>query len=115
MRQHKYRIWDNLKKEWLKKKVYHASITLDANGIGEFSFKQHPEGYTIQQYIGLKDKNGKEIYEGDICSFSDWKLKPIVWRDGFFRLGNTDVLCCKMECDNMEVIGNIFENPDLLK
>lgn len=112
MRQHKYRIWDNLKKEWLKKKVYHSSITLDANGIGEFSFKQHPEGYTIQQYTGLKDKNGNEIYEGDILFFQQ---QDGVWPN---QLNKHIEVKYPFVCGNThlgEIIGNIFEHPDLLK
>ena len=94
MRQHKYRIWDNLKKEWLNKKVYHSSITLDANGIGEFSFKQHPEGYTVQQYAGKNDELGQEVYEGDIVYLNHYGvptvdmscLFEVIFDDGAFQL-----------------------------
>ena len=54
---------------------------------------------TIGQYTGLKDENGKEIYEGDIIYFS---------YDMF--VGNCDTFIAKGE-----VIGNIYDNPELLE
>lgn len=86
-------------------------------------------GYFIIQYTGLKDKNGKEIYEGDIVRgkfYSD--IGVVKWmneRCGFFVISNgvgTDIVnrkpfqsAYKMNSCKLEVIGNIYENPELLK
>ena len=82
---------------------------------------------TVGQYTGLKDKNGKMIFEGDICQTKGYKLieeKPfeIVWNDyysGWFWQDievsrETDTLT-KTVAELTKVIGNIHDNPELLK
>jgi uncharacterized phage protein (TIGR01671 family) len=81
----------------------------------------------LMQFTGLKDKNGKEIYEGDIVHFIEkfypkFKNFRIRWGDGawevYAELPNEDNLWFALDRDlafKAEVIGNVWENPELIK
>lgn len=71
---------------------------------------------TIEQYTGLKDKNGKEIYEGDIIDFFGEKY-PVIYRAGGFwaEYSRTQKDHLFLYANDSEVIGNIHENPELLE
>lgn len=68
------------------------------------------------QYTGLKDKNGKEIYEGDVLYWDGSVIGAVSFEHAEFVCGagvNARALCAAPE-DETVVIGNIYENPDLL-
>lgn len=75
------------------------------------------EDWKVMQFTGLLDKNGKEIYEGDIIFNEHDELKkyPVVFEKGMFCVNDWTMPLWKGDTKNFwEIIGNIYENPDLL-
>lgn len=77
-------------------------------------------GYIAMQFTGLTDKNGKEIYEGDICKWPSGHLSKIIWGDraGFKAEGITQSRGVSraggIVTTHIEIIGNIYEHPNLM-
>jgi len=70
-------------------------------------------------YAGLKDKNETEIYEGDIIksTLNETKIGIMEFKKGRFQISfkNRSMLFCHENRKSLEVLGNIYENPELLE
>jgi uncharacterized phage protein (TIGR01671 family) len=81
------------------------------------------ERYTLMQYTGLKDKNGKEIYEGDIFETQfPYRIAAVEWDEENGRFlgvtvsgGERKIAYVGREPQPIKIIGNIYENPELIK
>ena len=117
MREIKFRAWDKKRKNMLLvPTLYFNDTNYTASTVrSRNDFMALGDEAELMQYTGLKDKNGKEIYESDKFEI-DEDIKTVVFEDGMFLLnGNdeeihdTDPLWCYRHHPRYEIIGNKFE------
>ena len=138
MRDIKFRVWDTENKEMLKVQELDFEDTFYGGRLSIRTDKYNDyfdmEDMILMQYTGLKDENGKEIYEGDIIEFSydmfvgnfnTFIAKgKVVFEEGAFYVEvfenerttkDEAYLLYSINLDTIEVIGNIYDNKNLLK
>ena len=124
MREIKFRAWHKEKKiigevfgiDILHKEIFFSNGDVDCYGFSDFKYIE------LMQYTGLKDKNNKEIYEGDIVKlranhgigvvkyYDEWGAFVIE----YIKPRPLAVLGMNYYKEDIEVLGNIYENPELL-
>lgn len=136
-REIKFRVWDINKKVFIPNDVY-GIITTDFKAFGVMlkdweDYKEgeymYPEFQTLVLYTGRKDKNGKEIYKGDVVNpgkgeifyCNESEMFKVRWHDKVFKnirggspnYNNGERLFMNAHIV-WEIIGNVFQNPELL-
>lgn len=125
MREIKFRAWDKELKNWADYAIAYDRLSFLDENTGWWKTDKEGERFTLCQYTGLKDKNDREIYEGDIVKavvFSKWigvakysdKNQAFVFEciDKNYR-GN--IVFMSQFDQGFKILGNIYENPEMLE
>lgn len=124
MREIKFRAWVKDRKEIFEVILINyvtKKVTYLFERVGDLLNIRHEKfnDTELMQYTGLKDKNGKEIYEGDIFHIGSKKILYVVeWIDCGLKgrqIKNKSWIGLDYWKDDIEVIGNIYENPEVIK
>lgn len=120
MRKIKFRAWDRVRKKWLTR--FYVGMSSDVYDV-IFGGWRKLDDINLIQFTGIKDKNDKEVYEGDIikaCIYGDEEPQKldVEFRNGAFIIDYED---SEYDCINVgefvgtiEIIGNIYENQELM-
>lgn len=121
MRQIKFRAWDKREKNWTVAEMGNTTTSPEEAAKNHFPttspvvFNGHGE-CEIMQFTGLLDKNGKEIWEDDVVSQvingQEVKAQVVYYKNGFYV---KDGLYSLFDEEKVIVLGNIYENPELIK
>ena len=125
MREIKFRVWDNIAKKYIDGRyvsisglgLLHVAKRIIKNCFRPPHTRKNP-WFIVEQYTGLRDKNGTEIYEGDILiddagePIEYWVVK---FSDGGFVGECAGVAEALFELTNLEIVGNIHKDPELVE
>ena len=121
MREIKFRAWDKENEKMMKVSSLHLEnkeISVKENGTFRLFRMQD-----LMQFTGVKDKNGKEIYENDLISCNKYKNIVVFFENGCFKVkylrNSTTTITCTLnsflEKYKCKISGNIYEHPELLE
>lgn len=123
MREIKFRAWDTMRKCFINNSEFGGMIN-PTDGGNKTTQLRYVDKVKLMQFTGLLDKSGKEIYEGDIVRYEDVEgdgniessIGKVYWNtnDAMWKVDESDLNEPLYETE-WEIIGNIYENPELIK
>lgn len=130
MREIKFRAWDKVNRKWADHNQLLNEIKVNASVLSPSFLTIYDERFDVMQYTGLQDKTGRDIFDGDIVNVYGSIIsgpnhnKKIIftdvckWKDDeckyIFKIRERDFGCEHSWGNDYEIIGNIYENPELL-
>lgn len=126
MREIKFKAWDKDRKKWTNYSIADDLPRFYDKHTGFWKTDKEGKRFILCQYTGLKDKNNREIYEGDVIkaiSFARWigvveysdENQAFIFDDLDKKYRGESTVFMNQFDDGFEIIGNIYENPELLE
>nr|WP_314630848.1 YopX family protein [uncultured Mogibacterium sp.] len=126
MREIKFRAWDKELKNWADYAIAYDRLSFLDENTGWWKTDKEGERFILCQYTGLKDNEDREIYEGDIVkaiSFARWigvvkysdENQAFIFDDLDKKYRGKSTVFINQFDGGFEILGNIYENPELLK
>ena len=126
MKEIKFKAWDKDLKRWTNYSIADDLPRFYDKHTGCWKTDKEGKRFVLSQYTGLKDKNNREIYEGDVIkviSFARWigvveysdENQAFIFDDLDKKYRGKSTVFMNQFDDGFEILGNIYENPKLLK
>lgn len=114
-REIKFRAWDKKQKRWTNYSITDDLLRFYDKHLGCWKTDKENNRFILVQYTGIKDKNNKDIYEGDIVKTCYGTCKVEYKLDSYHIVSLNDNFSNLLGWQETEIIGNIYENEELLK